>query len=39
LLKPLAANLDKLMERGVEPGVQSGTPLPTLIGVAAQRIA
>jgi len=35
LLKPLAANLDKLMERGVGLVVQSGTPLPTLIGVAA----
>src|SRR5262245_4666008 len=35
LLKPLAANLDKLMERGVNLVVQSGTPLPTLIGVAA----
>src|SRR5262249_58254824 len=35
LLKPLAANLDKLMERGVSLVVQSGTPLPTLIGVAA----
>ena len=35
LFKPLAANLDKLMERGVSLVVQSGTPLPTLIGVAA----
>jgi maleate cis-trans isomerase len=35
LFKPLAANLDKLMERGVELVVQSGTPLPILIGVAA----
>src|SRR5438034_10061788 len=29
LLAPLAANLDKLMERGVRLVVQSGTPLPT----------
>ncbi|MEA2906364.1 MAG: maleate isomerase [Alphaproteobacteria bacterium] len=35
LFKPLASNLDKLMERGVEMVVQSGTPLPILIGVAA----
>src|SRR5215468_5908190 len=35
LFKPLAANLDKLMERGVNLVVQSGTPLPILIGVAA----
>jgi maleate cis-trans isomerase len=35
LLKPLAANLDKLMERGVSLNVQSGTPLPIIIGVAA----
>src|SRR5262245_63075966 len=35
LLKPLAVNLDKLMERGVSLVVQSGTPLPTLIGVTA----
>jgi maleate isomerase len=35
LFKPLAANLDKLMERGVEVVVQSGTPLPILIGVEA----
>src|SRR5262249_13600787 len=35
LFKPLAANLDKLVERGVSLVVQSGTPLPILIGVAA----
>jgi maleate cis-trans isomerase len=35
LFKPLAANLDKLMERGIEVVVQSGTPLPILIGVVA----
>jgi maleate cis-trans isomerase len=35
LLKPLAANLDKLMERGVSLNVQSGTPLPIIIGIAA----
>jgi maleate isomerase len=35
LFKPLAANLDKLMERGVDMVVQSGTPLPILIGVEA----
>jgi maleate isomerase len=35
LFKPLAANLDKLMERGIDMVVQSGTPLPILIGVAA----
>jgi maleate cis-trans isomerase len=35
LFKPLASNLDKLMERGVELVVQSGTPLPILIGVEA----
>jgi maleate cis-trans isomerase len=35
LLKPLAANLDKLMERGIGLVVQSGTPLPIIIGVAA----
>ena len=33
LFKPLASNLDKLMERGVNMVVQSGTPLPILIGV------
>src|SRR5947207_14592677 len=35
LFKPLASNLDKLMEREVHMVVQSGTPLPILIGVAA----
>jgi maleate isomerase len=35
LFTPLAANLDKLMERGVELVVQSGTPLPILIGLQA----
>jgi maleate cis-trans isomerase len=35
LFKPLASNLDKLMEREVQMVVQSGTPLPILIGVAA----
>src|SRR5262245_60630739 len=35
LFKPLAANLDKLMEREVQMVVQSGTPLAILIGVAA----
>jgi maleate isomerase len=35
LFKPLAGNLDKLMERGVELVMQSGTPLPILIGVEA----
>ena len=35
LFKPLASNLDKLMERGIDMVVQSGTPLPILIGVAA----
>ncbi len=35
LFKPLAANLDKLMERGVNLVVQSGTPLPILIGIEA----
>ncbi len=35
LFKPLASNLDKLMERGVDLVVQSGTPLPILIGVKA----
>ncbi len=35
LFKPLANNLDKLMERGINLVVQSGTPLPILIGVAA----
>src|SRR5215475_4404633 len=35
LFKPLAANLDKLMERGIDMVVQSGTPLPILIGVVA----
>src|ERR1700761_2991840 len=35
LFKPLASNLDKLMERGVQMVVQSGTPLPILIGIEA----
>ena len=35
LFKPLASNLDKLMEREIDLVVQSGTPLPILIGVAA----
>jgi maleate cis-trans isomerase len=35
LFKPLASNLDKLMDREVQMVVQSGTPLPILIGVAA----
>src|SRR5262249_47534512 len=35
LLAPLAANLEKLMERGVALNVQSGTPLPIIIGIAA----
>jgi maleate isomerase len=35
LFKPLAANLDKLMERGISLVVQSGTPLPILIGIEA----
>ncbi len=35
LFKPLAGNLDRLMERGINLVVQSGTPLPILIGVAA----
>ena len=35
LFKPLASNLDKLMEREVQMVVQSGTPLPILIGVEA----
>jgi maleate cis-trans isomerase len=35
LFKPLAGNLDKLMEREVQMVVQSGTPLPIIIGVAA----
>src|SRR5262245_49557629 len=35
LFKPLAANLDKLMERGINMVVQSGTPLPILIGIEA----
>jgi maleate cis-trans isomerase len=35
LFKPLAGNLDKLMEREVHMVVQSGTPLPILIGIAA----
>jgi len=35
LFKPLASNLDKLMERGIDLVVQSGTPLPILIGIEA----
>jgi maleate cis-trans isomerase len=35
LFKPLAGNLDKLMEREVDMVIQSGTPLPILIGVDA----
>jgi maleate isomerase len=35
LFEPLRANLDKLMERGVELVVQSGTPLPIVIGIEA----
>src|SRR5581483_7473981 len=35
LFQPLAKNLDKLMERGVHMVVQSGTPLPILIGLEA----
>src|SRR5207248_4198560 len=35
LFKPLASNLDKLMEREVQMVVQSGTPLPIIIGVEA----
>src|SRR5882762_8067674 len=35
LFKPLVSNLDKLMERKIDLVVQSGTPLPILIGVAA----
>jgi maleate cis-trans isomerase len=35
LFAPLASNLDRLMERNVHMVVQSGTPLPILIGVEA----